>query len=85
MKTKGAAHHGGKANGSGFSGSAMEQQRDQERMSARPHGGSIGKTMNQGGSYDYANDHTIPQLMNQGPSDKCDNETHVPTRKLMNQ
>ena len=85
MKTKGAAQHGGKANGSGFSGIAMEQQREQERLSARPHGGSIGAAMNQGGQRMHANDHTIPQLMNQGPSDKRGNETHVPTRKLMNQ
>jgi len=79
------AHHGGSPNGSGLKGSSMEEQEKTERLASRPHGGSLPATMNQGGSYSHANDHTIPQLMNQGPSDKRGNKTHVGVRTLMGQ
>jgi hypothetical protein len=57
-------------------------ENDKYRDAARPAGGSLGATMNQGGSYSHPSADTLPVLMNQGPSDKRGNQ--FPAKRLRN-
>ena len=61
-------------------------ENDKIRDAARPAGGSLGATMNQGGSYSHPSSDTLPELMNQGPSDLRGNQSKAkPLRSLLNQ
>lgn len=68
-----------------YDGGSLLRENDTQRDSAKPHGGSIENTMNQGGTRSHESDHTIPQLMNQGGSDKRGSKTHATVASLLGQ
>lgn len=57
-------------------------ENDKYRDAARPAGGSLAATMNQGGSRTLPSADTLPQIMNQGSSDKHGNQ--FPSKRLRN-
>jgi hypothetical protein len=59
---------------------------DKYRDTAKPAGGSLAATMNQGGAYSYASGDSLSETMNQGGSTKRGNKLQaVPLRRPMNQ
>ena len=60
-------------------------ENDKLRDAANP-GASLGARMNQGGSYKHPSADTMPELMNQGPSDLRGNQSKSKSlRSLMGQ
>jgi hypothetical protein len=65
-------------------GTGASAANDRERDSAKRIG-SLASLAHQGSEYSHGSAHTLPELANQGPSDKRSPKIHAPLGELMTQ